>query len=207
MRELLQRSTAARAVLAGAALAVLVIVFLVARRLPSTSAPAQAALPSPPAAASTPLPVGSPTATPTASPSPPGLVVQPQITPNLPRDSAAAEKTAGAFATAYATYRYDDAPDALENRLQPYITPTLLRELSQGGGAGSVETQREALHEVATATVMQVADLGLNGDRLVIVVKVNQTVKNDQGTQSSPQLEELYLAETPDGWRVDEVST
>jgi hypothetical protein len=121
---------------------------------------------------------------------------------------AAAEGVAKAFLVGYASYRYDDGPDALRDRLRPYDTDAFDARLAQGGGAGVGGQERERRHEVARAAVENVNSEGLaaNG-RLVMVGLVSQAITSDQGAASRSRYVELFLTHTAKGWRVDEVMT
>jgi hypothetical protein len=192
----LRAHVAARIALAATFALLLVGVFVLASRLTAGGQP-EATATTPPAAAAT--------APATPEPPPQPLPV-PSVTPDLPADNGAGERVAAGFAVAYATYRYDDTPTALADRVGPYVSPAFAQRLTQAGGGGAVEQDRTTRHEVAAATFVGLQDLGLAEDgRLVVTVTVSQTVTNDQGATSAQYLEEVYLASTPAGWRVDQV--
>lgn len=118
----------------------------------------------------------------------------------------AAEAVAKAFLIAYASYRYDDGPDALRGRLRPYDTDAFDAKLARGSGAGVGVQEREQRHEVAHAAVETVNSKGLAPDgRLVIVASVSQAITSDQGLATRSRYVELLLINTPAGWRVDGV--
>ena len=158
-----------------------------------------------PAANAAPAPViaGAPSqasASPAAATTPPSVLDVGAV--------AAAEGVAKAFLIAYASYRYDDGPDALRDRLRPYDTDSFDARLAQGGGGGVGVLQREQRHEAARAAVENVHSEGLAPDgRLVMVGLVSQAITSDQGPASPSRYVELFLIDTAKGWRVDGVMT
>jgi hypothetical protein len=165
-----------------------------------------------PVAQATPLPrvTPRPTDRPTASPTPvPALTPTPfAVLPSQPADLAQATAVAKDFLVGYGTYRYDDPPTAMEARLRADVTDQLDAQLKQGGAAGTGAGGQAlvASHQVVTTAVLDVQSTGLAPDgRLVMVGHVSRTTTTTAGTATTQAYVELFLARTPQGWRVDEV--
>jgi hypothetical protein len=177
-----------RGVAAGLALAAVLVVLLAGRgRDGAAPAPRAAAV-----TAASPLTTWATPAMTTPAPS-----VSPAP---MPEASSVAQATATvrAFLVAYASSAADDSPAALRARLRPYDTDSLDARLSEGAGA----TTRSA--GGSTASVQRITVLGLAPDgRLVVTAQVAVVAA---GAAARDQYVELYLAETPAGWRVAEVA-
>jgi hypothetical protein len=118
---------------------------------------------------------------------------------------AAARPTAEAFLEAYASYRWDESADGLRRRLRPYDTDALDSVLAQSRGT-SADSYAAQRHEVAVGHVKEMTAESVTTDgRLSVVASVEQEVKSDQGTATTTTSIWLALANTPGGWRADEI--
>lgn len=105
------------------------------------------------------------------------------------------------------SYRWDDSPQALASRVQPYVTDRLYASFAASGGAPGLATERAATHEVARAVVTGVYTEGPAPDgRVGLVVTCAVTVAADTGTTTRTQSVEVFTVKAGDGWRVDEVT-
>jgi hypothetical protein len=174
-----------RGVAAGLALAAILVVLLAGRG-------GDGAAPSPRAAAVTAASPLTPWATAAITTPAPSVSPAP-----MPQASSVAQATATvrAFLVAYAASPADDSPAALRARLRAYDTDGLDATLGVGASSRSAGS--------TSASVRQLTVLGLAPDgRLVVTAQVEVVAA---GAAARDQYVELYLAETPAGWRVAEV--
>jgi hypothetical protein len=145
----------------------------------------------------TPVAGAGPGAGPAASPSP-SVGSSPS-----PQDLAAATGVAQQFLVALTSYRYDDTPYTLGQRVRPYVTDLLY----SGGHLGEPSApygKRPDLHEVDTPTVTSARSEGYSAwGQLGFLARVRIEGKTDQGTSTQDQSYELFLVRQSDRWRVD----
>lgn len=143
--------------------------------------------------ATTPMPSSTSTSVPTVS--------------ATPGDADGPGNAATRFAQAWMSYRWDDSPQALASRVQPYVTERLYAGFAASGGAPGLASERAATHEVARAVVTGVYMEGPAPDeRVGLVVTCAVTVTADTGTSTRTQSAEVFAVKTGHGWRVDEVT-
>jgi hypothetical protein len=105
----------------------------------------------------------------------------PEIVQGLPQ----ARQVASAFATAYATWRSDESPDAATARLVRYTTPELaakLRTPASGGTAARQMLRQQG--EFATAVAEAVQTQGLSADGITLLVVVRQELHTAAGVET-----------------------
>ena len=149
----------------------------------------------PPPALAPPAPSGATTSRPTAT------------TAELSAQAvAAARPVAVAFLEAYASYRWDDPPDALRQRLRPYDTATLDASLAVSSGATRARDDLATRHQIAVGHVLELNPLAIEGDgRLRLTGLVRQQLQDDDGERATTVSVALLLVRTQAGWRVDQV--
>jgi hypothetical protein len=118
------------------------------------------------------------------------------------RELAAARQVAADFGAEYATYRFDEPPEAAAARLLPWTTPELAEQLAAntGGAAGRaqlVERQQVAEAQVETVTVQRV-----DGQQLDILVVVAQKLTWRGGSDTRWPSYLTRVTRSTDGWRV-----
>jgi hypothetical protein len=94
----------------------------------------------------------------------------PEIVAALPE----ARRVASAFATAYATWRSDESPDAATARLVRYATPGLAAKLktpASGGTAARQTLTQEGEFATAVAEAVQTQSLSAGGITLLVLVR------------------------------------
>jgi len=136
--------------------------------------------------------------------SPPTLSPLPVAYPET--EVAAAREVATKFLVALESYRYDDPPDATRKAVRPYASDKLDQELSKSSSGAAGNAKRAALHEVTTATVVQLSCEGCAGGApLGFIGQVKQHIHSDVGDRDETLPIETIMAKTPAGWRVAEV--
>jgi hypothetical protein len=118
------------------------------------------------------------------------------------RELAEARQVAADFGAEYATYRFDEPPEAAAARLVPWTTSELAEQLAAntGGAAGRaalVERQQVAEAQVETVTVQRV-----DGHQLDILVVVAQKLTWRGGSDTRWPSYLTRVTRSADGWRV-----
>ncbi|HEX6467638.1 MAG TPA: hypothetical protein VF069_00980 [Streptosporangiaceae bacterium] len=167
--------------------------------LPSPASSRPASSPTPSAAAPAP-PATSPPGI-SSSISPDGFDIY-RLLPFSQRDFATAADLARRFTAAYATYRYDEDPQAYGRRLRPLVTDQLLPDLvnSQAAPGITAERKRDQTVAVGTAVVDSIRDIGANS--VIFVVTGSQQLRTAAG--QSEDTKRYAVTVTRDGgvWRV-----
>lgn len=117
-------------------------------------------------------------------------------------DLAAARDVAAAFAAAYATYRFDDPPEAVAQRVGSYVTDDLLADLRRASGALAARRDIAAAREIAEGQVEAVITEDLSGGRVVLLVAVRQVITGTDGERLRRPVYRLTVLAGADGWRV-----
>jgi hypothetical protein len=160
-----------------------------AHRGQSSGGPQAMASPSA-AATATPFPMPSPGTTPAAA------------------DLDAAGAIARQFLIALNTYRYDDTPTSLSQRVRPYVTDQVYKgQFSQP--SDTTYQHHPELHEVDSPQVTKLTPEGYTAaGSLGFLARVSVEVKTDQATTTAPeQAYELFVDRLRDGsWRVSSFS-
>jgi len=105
----------------------------------------------------------------------------PEIVAALPE----ARRVASAFATAYATWRANESPDAATARLVRYATPDLAAKLRTpvSGGTAARQTLTQQ-GEYATAVAEAVQTQSLSADGITLLVLVRQQLHTAAGVET-----------------------
>jgi hypothetical protein len=127
----------------------------------------------------------------------------PAVVPTGTLDEAKA--AAAVFATAFGSWRYDDPPGALVERVRPLATEALLAELSSNHSSGAAFRQRMVADQtVATAVVDTVQTQRSAPGDVDLVVVARQEVRSAAGTETRHPAYLLRMVWTDGGWRVAE---
>jgi hypothetical protein len=122
-------------------------------------------------------------------------------------DLEAASTAARSFLVALNTYRYDDTPTSLGQRVRPFVTPQLYS--SQFSQPSDPTYQRHPeQHEIDTPQITRFTPEGYTATgSLGFLARVTVEVKTDQGVTTGPeQAYELFVVRQQDGtWRVSSV--
>jgi hypothetical protein len=157
---------------------------------PATSAPSAAA----PAPATSPPGISS-------TISPDGFDIY-RLLPFSQRDFATAADLVQRFTVAYGTYRYDEDPAAYGQRLRPFVTDQLLKELERSAAAPGLVDQRknDQVVAVGSATIDSIRDIEANS--VIFVVTAKQQLSSAAGPSESSS--RFAVTATRDGevWRV-----
>lgn len=157
-------------------------------------------------------PSASPSTAPTTAPTsvassapPPTATVTPGTTPG-PAVLEAASVAAKGFLVAITTYRYDDTPATLGQRVRPLVTDQLYSQ-SFSRAADPTYNRHPELHEIDTPQVIKFTPEGYTpSGTLGFLARVATQVQTDNGTTTAPeQAYELFAQRQKDGsWRVSE---
>jgi hypothetical protein len=149
---------------------------------------------------------GPPPAITTDEPPPPVAADVPaprdELEPPDEVEQVEAQQVAADFAAGFASYRFDDGPDALLVRVSPYITAGLADRLGEGGSSGASLALRER-EEVGTGIIetVQVQAIGEDWMDLVAVVRIEVTAGEVSEQRWVSTL--VRAVRTERGWRVD----
>ena len=113
-----------------------------------------------------------------------------------------AKQVAADFAVGLGTYRYDDEPDALLERVEPYVTADLAERLGANSGGQAGREELAAREEVATALVETVQSDTVQGGAMDLLVVLRQDVTTRDGTQTRYPSYLVRMVRTGEGWRV-----
>ncbi|HEY8200442.1 MAG TPA: hypothetical protein VII47_03730 [Actinomycetota bacterium] len=120
----------------------------------------------------------------------------PEIVAALPE----ARRVASAFATAYATWRSDESPDAATARLVPYVTPDLAAKLRTPASGGTAARQTLAQKgEFATAVAEAVQTQSLWADGITLLVLVRQQLHTAAGVETRRPSYAVQVVRSPTG--------
>jgi hypothetical protein len=200
---LLERSTVsrgkARLVMVSVTLGVLAGLAFGVVRPPAPSSPAQEAADLP-ATVAPDEQQGDPATAPTAAEPP----VPAQAAAQEPTevDIIAAHQAAADFATAYATYSFDDPPAATVERVRDYVTVELAADLarSSGAAAGRKELAERRQRATGAASTVHTGDVGAGYVDVLVVARQEVTWQGGAETRWPSYL--VRVVPTDDGWRV-----
>jgi hypothetical protein len=119
--------------------------------------------------------------------------------------SQEAEAVAVSFATAFGSWRYDDAAGAFLERARPLATPGLLGQLAANHSSGAAFRQRMVDERmVATAELESVQVQRSAPGEVVFVVVARQRVVSTRGVETRHPAYLLRVVWTDGAWRVAE---
>lgn len=114
-----------------------------------------------------------------------------------------ARRVAAAFATAYATWRYDETTEATTARLAPLATPALRARLATpASGATAARRSLQDVGEFATASVEAVQTQHLAASGIGLLVLVRQEVHSAAGVMVRRPAYGVRLTPDGGGWLV-----
>jgi hypothetical protein len=123
----------------------------------------------------------------------------PPVVDGLPE----ARRVAAAFASAYATWRYDEPPEEAAGRLVPHAAPELAARLqSPASGASAAREALVQRGEFATAEVEAVQTQVLSPDGITLLVLLEQAVHTAAGTELRRPSYTVRLAAVDGRWLV-----
>jgi hypothetical protein len=128
-------------------------------------------------------------------------VAPPEVVRGLPD----ARRVAAAFATAYATWRYDESAETMTARLMPQATPALRARL--GTPASGATAARQALKEIgeySTASVEAVQTQGLTAAGIDLLVLVRQEIHTAAGLEVRRPSYAVHLTGADGQWLVED---
>jgi hypothetical protein len=121
----------------------------------------------------------------------------------LPFDQAQiadAATLATRFTTAYASYRYDEPPDAYLARLAPMMSTQLRPQIARAATDPTITTQRLRHHETATAGARIEAIRTLGPTSITFLVAATSQITTDHTTRHETSHYALTCIHTPSGW-------
>jgi hypothetical protein len=114
-----------------------------------------------------------------------------------------ARRVAAAFATAYATWRYDEATEAMTARLAPLATPAFRARLATpASGATAARGALRDVGEFATASVEAVQTQHLAPSGIGLLVLVRQEIHSAAGVEVRRPAYGVRLTPGDGGWLV-----
>lgn len=147
-----------------------------------------------------------PTTSTTAAPSQPAA----DIGALLPLDAdelAEATETARRFTAAYATYRYDEEPEAYRRRLEPFVTDPIASEIADGARAAPAGRETLAREKVVVTAVASVEKTRLiSAESVVTLVRADQTVTSTKGTTSEDERFAVTVVDRDGRWKVSNIA-
>ena len=123
--------------------------------------------------------------------------------PEIVRDLPEARRVAAAFARAYATWRFDETPDAAVARLARYATPELAARLRTAPGSGATAARQTLSQqsEFSTAVAEAVQTQRLSAEGVTLLVVVRQEVHTAAGVEVRRPSYAVRLMPAPAGSR------
>jgi hypothetical protein len=153
----------------------------------------------------------APRGVPTAGPASPGFGSSADEPANAPPEIVAAlpeaRRVASAFAVAYATWRYNESPDAANARIARYVTPDLAARLAapdSGGTAGRQMLGQQGEYTTAVAEAVQTQNLSAGGITLLVLVRQDLHSKGGLQTRRPSYAVHLVPGPTGSGWLVQD---
>lgn len=151
-------------------------------------------------------PAAGPTASTTAAPSQPASDID-ALLPLTADELAEAAETARRFTAAYATYRYDEEPEAYRHRLEPFVTDPIASEISEGAGAAPAGQESLAREKVVVTAVASVEGARLiSAESVVALVRADQTVTSTKGTTSEDERFAVTVVDRDGRWKVSNIA-
>jgi hypothetical protein len=148
------------------------------------------------------------TAATSKAPAPAGVSAEGGVPPGPlePAELIRAARVAGKVAVGYATWRFDDPPDATARRLQGLVTEDLARQLASGSSAAAGRATHASRRETATATLSQLRLRLIATDSVVVEVAVRQTITATSGQQSLDRRYAITVVPAGPGWAASDLT-
>lgn len=114
----------------------------------------------------------------------------------------AARRLAAEFVVAYASYRWDEPPEAALERMRPLVTSELAATLARAGGGQAGREELAARQQTVAAAIEAVQQQEVGPGRVDLVVVTRQAVTTTEGADTRHESFLTRVVRTEDGWRV-----
>jgi hypothetical protein len=170
---------------------------------PAASGPAAAVGPQQSPTTATTAATTSPASAPAAAGSDDGAVPP---GPLEPAELVRAARVAGKVAIGYATWRFDDPPDATARRLQGLVTEDLAHQLASGSSAAAGHATHTSHRETATAAISQLRLRLIATDSVVVDVAVRQTITATSGQRALDRRYAITVVPAGTDWAASDLT-
>jgi hypothetical protein len=113
-----------------------------------------------------------------------------------------ARGVASGFVEAYATYSFEDGPDQLADRIQPYVTPSLAAQFELSSGAGAFYEELTSSRERAVVEVEAAQTQIVRSEAIEFLVVAKRVVRSAEGREVERPTYLVWVSRTNNGWKV-----
>jgi hypothetical protein len=113
-----------------------------------------------------------------------------------------ARRVAWGFVEAYAAYSFEDGPDQLADRIQPYVTPSFAAEFEASSGAGAFYDELTSRRERAVVEVEAAQTQAVTSEAIEFLVVAKRVVRSTEGREVERPTYLVRVSRTSDGWKV-----